>query len=1061
MDAVSTRILDRQVCSRMPQPIADAWQQFVVVSGASDYKRAELLVGSVSILLRTVLAYLLPDYLRGEPLPNEDEALRVLRRPTLGSLVDLVRRLAGHIGRRTDPPPFCPEACAWAVGADGRPTRGFRRLEQLVGLRNLSSSYTHGFAPVSDADATERVVGLLGPLREIWASLAWMQQVRPFRVVQTQVDRRRVFRARVQFLVGSNEIWKIEPSTAEWAVSAPLLESGVYLANRKGDAVLDLEPFLAVLPDARTRQERCFLFTSVPDGREIELVHDPSKATVRQAFPGADATLSFATWLERRTELQRHYDVGVPQSGLECPEIERLANDGELLGGRYRVLELVGRGGMAEVYRARDLELGRECAVKVLLGSACEDERFRRRFTREIGLLRRIQHPGVLPILDWGELASGRPYFTMPLAPGGNLRDVIERSGAPPATVAAWLRQLAASLVFLHEQRIVHRDIKPENILLSEDGRPLLADFGIALRVDSAEGRLTRTFERVGTLAYMAPELRDGSAVTDRADVFSLACVVHELLAGRSGGAPGAGIPAPFGPLLRRMGASRPDDRPSARELLDEAAALEQALAPAPPGIALPATGEASPAPFPPDPCPAAAADADADADAGPGPDADDRGAAEADGPAADPDGGHLTRELRAPAVVRALRSRWVAGLSFALGLALLVVAQNARIRWSGTATEDYLTVADRRAGATAELAAVRRHLARGEWSEAGPALEVAARAGARSDTVARLRGILDGELEAEQSVRLADAAAWAGRHAEAVRLLRSVPLWSRSAAPAGERLPRLRDQYRGAVTGRAARELRADRSAAAIEVFQHAARSTDDPLLASAFSAQAEAVAACDAALAAATAAEAEGDGEATIRALQRAIEADRQLGADRSTALESRIAGRIGPLLAGDGDPGRRAEAFAEAERLRQLALSGPGGAGVAAPLEKPFEVARLRGLADARGKLQKGARAEARAALAALATFFGPDAPERQLVQPPLLALLGEETVSGLLALDGAPLGDRVLAAARDRLGKDDLRGAKALLLFSRGLFEARDPRRAETEAFLRALADVPPP
>ncbi len=202
------------------------------------------------------------------------------------------------------------------------------------------------------------------------------------------------------------------------------------------------------------------------------------------------------------------------------------------LTDRYRIERELGVGGMATVYLAHDLKHDRDVAIKVLhpdLGAALGAERF----LSEIKTTAKLQHPHILPLLDSGE-AEGLLYYVMPVVTGETLRAHIERVQQLPIPEAVRItREVAGALDYAHRQNVVHRDIKPENILL-HDGSALVADFGIALAVQTAGGqRMTQTGLSLGTPQYMSPEQAMGEKSIDaRADVYALGAVAYEMLTG-------------------------------------------------------------------------------------------------------------------------------------------------------------------------------------------------------------------------------------------------------------------------------------------------------------------------------------------------------------------------------------------------------------------------------------------------------------------------------------------------------------------------------------------------
>ena len=199
--------------------------------------------------------------------------------------------------------------------------------------------------------------------------------------------------------------------------------------------------------------------------------------------------------------------------------------------GQYRVSGRIGRGGMATVYRARHLALGRDVALKVLPAFFSEDPRFRERFRREAMAIAKLRHPNVVTVHDAGE-ADGVLYIATELVEGGTLAD---RLGAPvPAgEAAALLRPIADALDHAHGEGVLHRDVKPSNILIARDGRPLLADFGLARILAEDVALRTATGVGVGTPEYMAPEHAGGVPVGPAADEYSLATIAYQMVTGR------------------------------------------------------------------------------------------------------------------------------------------------------------------------------------------------------------------------------------------------------------------------------------------------------------------------------------------------------------------------------------------------------------------------------------------------------------------------------------------------------------------------------------------------
>ena len=204
---------------------------------------------------------------------------------------------------------------------------------------------------------------------------------------------------------------------------------------------------------------------------------------------------------------------------------------GALFDGRYKVLKKLGSGGMATVYLAEDQELGRRVAIKILDSKHASDAQFVERFRREASSAAGLSHPNIVQIYDRGK-AEGTYYIAMEVCEGRTLKELIVDRGPSPIPVAVnYGRQILAALRFAHRNGVVHRDIKPHNVLVDEEGRVKVTDFGIA-RAGASE--MTEVGSIIGTAQYLSPEQARGAPVDARSDLYSVGVVLYELLTGEA-----------------------------------------------------------------------------------------------------------------------------------------------------------------------------------------------------------------------------------------------------------------------------------------------------------------------------------------------------------------------------------------------------------------------------------------------------------------------------------------------------------------------------------------------
>jgi serine/threonine protein kinase len=202
---------------------------------------------------------------------------------------------------------------------------------------------------------------------------------------------------------------------------------------------------------------------------------------------------------------------------------------------QLEIIELLGQGGMGAVYKARQKQLDRLVALKILPPEISQTEAFAERFTREARSMAKLNNPRIVSVFDFGQTEEGLFYFIMEFVDGTDLRHVIQEGGLSSKEALALVPQICEALQYAHEEGIVHRDIKPENILLDKKGRVKISDFGLAKLLDkpATAYTLTAAGHKMGTPHYMAPEqIEHPGQVDHRADIYSLGVVFYEMLTG-------------------------------------------------------------------------------------------------------------------------------------------------------------------------------------------------------------------------------------------------------------------------------------------------------------------------------------------------------------------------------------------------------------------------------------------------------------------------------------------------------------------------------------------------
>jgi serine/threonine-protein kinase len=252
-------------------------------------------------------------------------------------------------------------------------------------------------------------------------------------------------------------------------------------------------------------------------------------------------------------------------SGASASSIEMVVSDdiGRTISGRYRITDVIGEGGMGVVYEAWDAQVERKVAIKLVRSDSTSDRKFLSRFRRELEITSQLRHPSTIRVFEHGETDDGRPYMVMELLTGESLADRMERGSISEMEALQIARQVAESLSEAHEHGVFHRDLKPDNIFIETVGVSKVVkvlDFGIAGGVDAT--RLTQAGEVFGTPQYMSPEQCNGLPLDHRTDIYSLGCILYEMIEGR----PPFSAETPMATMLKHVRAKVPAPRRAGTE---------------------------------------------------------------------------------------------------------------------------------------------------------------------------------------------------------------------------------------------------------------------------------------------------------------------------------------------------------------------------------------------------------------------------------------------------------------------------------------------------------------
>jgi serine/threonine protein kinase len=591
----STHQTDLILAELLPHPVAVMWRKLHRQN--STQARINHLKECLEVALKTSVSFLIPDYLSGSRDERVDALLlEKLERPTPGKLVEVVRHLLSHLRDRESPETFFDQAVEWYYEERGRPTFAARSLDELVELRNHQE---HKKEKYTSRGPEEFSRFFEGKIRSFLLAAEWLQGYRAFFILGESMKLQRdkkSYRGSIEFLVGSNPV-----TNPTFITGTPdLYGESVYLAHPDGVRLLDVSPFVTCRSN-RAETPQCYILDSVPKGKDLKLVCPDTGETLPEVgIPVGDLTLPLDAFLEREVDTSISLEVSNPQYGsvFEKSLPWKSGTEGVDLGERFECKEFLGEGGMAHVYKVFDTIRKDERALKVLKPELVSDHITSERFKREYQLMSGLKRPEnakgkgkmwsgndsneSFGSPDWVVLGNGSPAISMRFFSGGSVQERIKSGQVSDDDIIRWTKKALMSLRFYHEQNIVHRDVKPSNLLLDELDNLHLVDFGVAR--DSKEPHVTRTEDVVGTYAYMAPEQRMTADVTPKADIYSLALVIRNLvsLTLDTPSVPGEDltldIPSvpeeelshTLKPLVEKMGRADPEERLSAAQALEE-----------------------------------------------------------------------------------------------------------------------------------------------------------------------------------------------------------------------------------------------------------------------------------------------------------------------------------------------------------------------------------------------------------------------------------------------------------------------------------------------------------
>ena len=537
---------DNILKKHLPYPLAVTWRK--ATSSGERGARLKQAIATGEIFLRILSGWLLCDYLNQPPNKYIDEFIETkLHQPSLGTYKQLVDRLSKHL-KRSDCESFFPDVLKWYTKSKSN------HIGKIVEWRNK----TDGHYQWTEEELETIQPEIENMIRELLTGSSWLLQYRMFKIKdhRSRLTRQRTteYSGSILFFTGRDKT----PDSVSLKWSCQLYDTdSIYLCSPEGDRFLCLSPFFNVFRSGTGREKCLFVWSEFDKKLDLVTLKNDEDATEKSIRPvnQFQETVTLKQFLATRSEFDCRFENTL-RDGFSAKRIST-----NIINNRYKILETVGEGSMAEVISVVDLETNVNYALKVLLPHNKEDDIIKKRFDVEFSCMSRLNHKNILKAHDKITLDNNQKALKLPLMKS-SLQNFIGK--AQPERVKVWLKQGLQALSFIHKQGIIHRDIKPSNLLVDQEDNLFVSDFGIAKNLNQ-NLHLTQANEQLGAFHYQAPEVQQHKKSSSSSDRYSLAVVFHEIMTGKVSKDPGKNIEGELGEILRILGHVNPSKRSPAQ----------------------------------------------------------------------------------------------------------------------------------------------------------------------------------------------------------------------------------------------------------------------------------------------------------------------------------------------------------------------------------------------------------------------------------------------------------------------------------------------------------------